>query len=168
MKPDWDRLMEDFKGSPTALVAEVDCANAGEDLCEVQGVKGYPSLRFGDPADLQDYEGSRSYDALKAFADKKLVPMCTVANIHLCDARKRKRIEKIQNMDVDELNEEIDTKEQQIKDAEAKFKSKSEKLQATFEKLSKEHEDKIAAIKDAGLVLMRSVRARRASGNNEL
>ena len=40
MKPDWDKLMEEFSGSATQLVAEVDCTDAGEDLCEELGVQG--------------------------------------------------------------------------------------------------------------------------------
>ena len=154
--------MNDFKGSSTALVGEVDCTAAGKDLCNAHGVQGYPTLRYGDPADLQDYQGARSYDALKAFADENLVPICSVANIHLCDAKKKARIEQIQSMDVDELNEAISTKEKQMKDAEDRFQTELKKLQATYEKLSKDNEDTIAAVKDAGLGLMKSVMAYRA------
>ena len=43
MKPDWDKLMDAFADSDTALVADVDCTAAGKDLCTEHGVKGYVS-----------------------------------------------------------------------------------------------------------------------------
>lgn len=42
---------------PTAGVFDVDCTAAGQPLCEANGVKGYPTIKYGDPEDLQDYEG---------------------------------------------------------------------------------------------------------------
>merc|ERR1711966_226027 len=60
-------------------------------LCDANGVKGFPTLKWGDPADLQDYQGGRSLDDLKKFAEENLKPQCSVANIDLCDAAKRRR-----------------------------------------------------------------------------
>jgi len=57
--------MESFKGHPTALVADVDCTAAGKPLCDANGVKGYPTIKYGDPSDLQDYQGGRDSSALK-------------------------------------------------------------------------------------------------------
>ena len=45
--------MESYADSPTALVADVDCTAAGEKLCSEHGVRGYPTIKYGDPADLQ-------------------------------------------------------------------------------------------------------------------
>jgi hypothetical protein len=72
LKPDWDKLIEDFASSSTQLVADVDCTADGKALCDANGVKGYPTLKWGDPSDLQDYQGGRSYDDLKKFADENL------------------------------------------------------------------------------------------------
>ena len=43
MKPDWDKLMDAFADSETALVADVDCTTEGKDLCSEHGVRGYVS-----------------------------------------------------------------------------------------------------------------------------
>jgi hypothetical protein len=43
MKPDWDKLMDAFADSDSALVGDVDCTAEGKDLCTQQGVKGYVS-----------------------------------------------------------------------------------------------------------------------------
>eukprot|EP00438_Fugacium_kawagutii_P006592 Skav203066 [mRNA] locus=scaffold4669:159575:166710:- [translate_table: standard] len=34
LKPDWDKLMDEFNGSPGSLVADVDCTGEGQSLCE--------------------------------------------------------------------------------------------------------------------------------------
>merc|ERR1719219_2395152 len=69
MKPAWDRLMKDFKDSKTALVADVDCTTEGKPLCDSNGVKGFPTIKYGDPNNLEAYEGGRDYDSLKQIAD---------------------------------------------------------------------------------------------------
>jgi len=38
MKPDWDKLMEEFADSPTQLIADVDCTADGKSLCEANGI----------------------------------------------------------------------------------------------------------------------------------
>merc|ERR1719376_1659149 len=70
MKPAWDRLMSEFEGSETALVADVDCTGDGKALCTKVGVKGYPTLKYGDPNNLEDYKGGREYDDLLTFAQE--------------------------------------------------------------------------------------------------
>jgi len=104
MKPDWDKLMEDFKDSPGSLVADVDCTTEGKDLCEKHQVRGYPSIKYGDPNDLQDYQGGRSYDDFKKFADENLGPTCGPGdNIELCDAETKAAIEKYVSMSAGKL-----------------------------------------------------------------
>ena len=72
IKPDWDKLIADFEGSATQMVADVDCTAEGEPLCQEFGIQGFPTLKWGDPSDLQDYNGGRSYEDLKQFADMNL------------------------------------------------------------------------------------------------
>ena len=45
MKPAWDQLMEEFKDSKTAVVADVDCT-VEEELCSTHGVQGYPTIKY--------------------------------------------------------------------------------------------------------------------------
>merc|ERR1711957_475935 len=56
MKPDWDKLMAEFKDSKTALVADVDCTAGGKALCDRIGVRGYPTIKQGDPNNMEDYK----------------------------------------------------------------------------------------------------------------
>mmetsp|Transcript_120100 Transcript_120100/g.383369 ORF Transcript_120100/g.383369 Transcript_120100/m.383369 type:complete len:139 (-) Transcript_120100:91-507(-) len=108
MKPDWDKLMEDFKDSPKALVADVDCTAEGQPLCEKHGVSGYPTLKYGDPGDLKAYEGGRTYNDLKKFAEENLGPTCGPGeNLELCDAETKPKIEAYTKMSASKLEGKI-------------------------------------------------------------
>jgi len=100
--------MEDFKDSPTSLVADVDCTTEGQPLCEKHGVQGYPSIKYGDVGDLKDYNGGRSYDDLKKFADENLGPTCGPGeNLELCDAETKPKIEAYVKMSSGKLEGKI-------------------------------------------------------------
>merc|ERR1712182_173947 len=93
MKPAWDKLMTEYSSSKTALVADVDCTAAGKPLCDSNGVRGYPTIKYGDPSNLEDYKGGRSLKALQDFAKENLKPVCSPANLDLCDGDKKTQIE---------------------------------------------------------------------------
>jgi len=99
--------MEDFKDSPTALVADVDCTAEGKDLCEKHGVEGFPTIKYGDPTDLKDYDGARSYDELKKFAEESLGPTCSPVNLDLCDNETKTKIEGYMKMSADRLTGKV-------------------------------------------------------------
>jgi len=168
MKPDWDKLMDAFAGSTTQLIADVDCTTEGKPLCDQAGVKGYPSIKWGDPADLQDYQGGRTYDDLKKFADENLKPMCSPANLDLCDDDKKAEIVKFQAMSAADLDAAIATEEKKLDDAENEFKTEVQKLQDRYSALSTEKDEKIEAVKSAGLGLMKAVKTSAPAGSDEL
>jgi len=76
--------MEEFADSPTSFVGDVDCTAEGKSLCDKNGVRGYPSIKHGDPGDLTDYNGGRSFEDLKKFAEENLGPQCGPGNLDLC------------------------------------------------------------------------------------
>ncbi|EED89008.1 predicted protein [Thalassiosira pseudonana CCMP1335] len=168
LKPDWDKLMEEFAGSSTQLIADVDCTADGKPLCDDNGVKGYPTLKWGDPSDLQDYQGARTFDDLKKFAEENLKPMCSPKNIDLCDDEKKADIKKYQDMADKDLDAAIVAEEKKLEDAEAKFKEEVQKLQDKYQALSTEKDEAIAAVKNSGLGLMKAVKASKPAGNDEL
>jgi len=170
MKPDWDKLMEEYKDSETQLIADADCTAEAKPICDSNGVRGFPTLKYGDPNDLQDYQGARSYDALKKFIDTELKPTCSPNNLDLCDDDKKKEIESLMGLDDAALEAKIAEEEKKIEEAEVTFKAGVEKLQAEYQKLMTEKEETEAAVKAAGLGLMKSVRVAKskASGSDEL
>lgn len=121
------------------------------------GVEGFPTLKWGDPSDLQDYNGGRTYEDLKAFADENLKPLCSIKNIDLCDDEKKAQIKKYQDMSIESLQEEVDKEELKIQNAEDTFESEVQKLQDKFEQLNSDKEAAVAAVKASGLGLMKSV-----------
>lgn len=169
MKPDWDKLMDAYADSSTALIADVDCTAEGKPLCDENGVRGYPTIKWGDPTALEDYKGGRDFNSLKKFADENLKPMCSPANIELCDDEKKAEIEKFQAMSTSDLDAAIAGKEKLMEDAEEAFKSGVSELQDKYQKLMASKEETIEEIKNSGLGLMKAVKASKAkSGNDEL
>jgi hypothetical protein len=168
MKPAWDKLVADFEGSKTALVADVDCTAAGKPLCDSNGVQGFPTIKYGDPNALEDYQGGRDYDALKKFADENLKPVCGPSNLDLCDDEKKKEIEELMALSAEDLEGKITEGEGKIEAAEKLFKDELEKLQKNYEKLMKDKEATIAEVKASGLGLLKSVKAAKKSGKEEL
>jgi len=159
MKPDWDKLMAEYKDSPTAAVVDVDCTAGGKSLCDANGVRGYPTIKYGDPNDLQDYKGGRSMKDLQKFASENLGPTCGPNNLDLCDDAKKKQIEELQALGVDELDKRIKAEEQKQKDAEKKFEEEVDKLQKRYKELSTEKEETLESIKASGLGMMKAVKA---------
>jgi hypothetical protein len=169
MKPAWDKLMAEFKDSKTALIADVDCTASGKELCSEIGVRGYPTIKYGDPNSLEDYKGGRDFDSLKKFAEANLGPTCGPANLDLCDAEKKADIEKFSKMSSSELEAAIKEKNDSIEKLEKDFKEFVEGLQKTYSDASDKKEKDVEEIKNSGLGLMKAVAAHnQKSGKSEL
>merc|ERR1719517_43003 len=115
MKPAWDKLMKKYKGHASALVGDVDCTSEGKPLCEEHGVQGFPTIKWGDPSALGDYEGGRDYSDLETFAKENLKPLCSPKNLDLCDADKKAQIQKYQAMSSGDLESSIEKIEKDMK-----------------------------------------------------
>jgi len=168
MKPSWDELMKLYSDSETALVGDVDCTAAGKPLCEEHGVKGFPTIKWGDPAALEKYEGGRDLKALKKFADESLKPMCSPVNIDLCDDAKKEQIQTLQSMSAEDLATAIEKSEAEMKLAAETFDKGVKQLQNTYEELEKTKTAKLKEIKDSGLGLMKAVQASAKRQKTEL
>lgn len=156
-KPIRDKLMDEFGTSSTQLIADIDCTAGGKPLCDENSVRGYPTLKWGSPDDLQDYNGGRSFDDLKSFATENLKPLCSVKNLDLCDEDKNAQIQKFMDMDAETLKKAVAAEEKKIEDAEENFKAEVNKLQEAYTKLNTEKEEIVAQVKAGGLGLMKSV-----------
>mmetsp|Transcript_60692 Transcript_60692/g.96348 ORF Transcript_60692/g.96348 Transcript_60692/m.96348 type:complete len:169 (+) Transcript_60692:201-707(+) len=159
MKPAWDKLIAEFKDSKTALVADVDCTAGGKELCNEVGVKGYPTIKYGDPNNLEDYKGGRSFDDLKKFAEANLGPTCGPGNLDLCDDDKKAQIQKFQAMSPAELEAAIAEKSSALEKLEADFKTFVEGLQKQYSEANEKKDKDIEELKNSGLGLMKSVAA---------
>mmetsp|Transcript_66247 Transcript_66247/g.193884 ORF Transcript_66247/g.193884 Transcript_66247/m.193884 type:complete len:161 (+) Transcript_66247:253-735(+) len=160
--------MADFADSKTALVADVDCTAGGKGLCEQHGIRGYPSIKYGDPNALEDYNGGRSYQALKEFAEKNLGPSCGPARMDLCDAEKKAQLEKLMAMSAADLDAQVKEQTDAMEKLEGDFKTFVEGLNKQYQEESKKKEDAIEAIKNSGLGMMKAVKAHNAKAKAEL
>jgi len=138
MKPTWDRLMEEFASSPTALIADVDCTAEGEELCTKHNIEGYPTLKYGDPSNLQDYEGEMEYEDLLSFAKENLGPTCGPKNLDLCDEEQKAKIAALEAEGVAALEARLSKITKGIEAAEETFENEVQKLQDTYEGLMKD------------------------------
>jgi len=168
MKPDWDKLMSAFKGHASTLVADVDCTAGGKSLCEEVGVRGYPTIKHGDPNDLQDYKGGRDASALTKFANE-LGPQCSPSNIELCEDAKKAQIKEFMAMGTAERETLVKTKEAELEKVESGFKTLVDGLQKQYTEANEKKDKDIEAIKSSGLGLLKSVHAHvKKTGSSEL
>jgi protein disulfide-isomerase-like protein len=168
MKPDWDKLMAAFAGSATQLVADVDCTTGGKSLCEAHGVKGYPTLRWGDPNSLVDYAGARDYDSFHAFAEENLKPLCSPTNIAICNEDKKAEILKFQAMSVADLAALIKSKDDENAQLEADFSAMVQGLQKQYQDATEAKDEALEKVKMSGHSMMKAVMALVAPASGEL
>jgi len=168
MKPAWDQLAEEFSGSSTVLIADVDCT-VEKSVCSKYGVRGYPTIKYftsATAADGDKYEGGRDFASMKKFASENLGPSCSGDNYDLCDDAQKVIIDEARAMGAEARAAFIAEKEAAIAAAETHFTESVEKLQKTYQDLMTEKDEAIAA-NSPKLSLYRSVKDDTA-GHDEL
>lgn len=125
------------------------------------------TIKYGDPADLQEYNGGRTFDDIKKHAET-LGPSCSPANIDLCDDAKKADIKKFQAMSSDDREKQIKEKEEAMKKIEGDFEKFVEGLNKQYKEQSEKKDKDLAAIKDSGLSLLKSVNKFEANKKGEL
>merc|ERR1712151_676503 len=138
------------------------------ELCNSVGVRGYPTIKHGDPNDMQDYKGGRDFNALKKFAEG-LGPTCSPANLDLCDDEKKKKIDEFKALGASKREEKIKEEEASMEKLEKDFKEFVEGLQKKYQDASDKKDKDVEAIKNSGLGLLKAVHAHeKKSGKAEL
>ena len=146
MKPAWDNLMKEYENSDNVLVADVDCIGDGKPLCDKVGVKGFPTIKHGDPNDLQDYQGGRDQSDLETFA-KTLKPGCVVATLENCSEKEKKTIDALKEKSHKELKEAVVAEANDREEVHTTFKEEVEKLHERYADISKEKDEQLEEIK---------------------
>jgi len=156
MKPDWDKLGDEFADSKTVLIGDVDCT-VEKALCSRFDVKGFPTIKVFNDGSEEAYEGGRDFAALKAFADENLGPSCNTDNKDLCSEEQLTELEALQALGEEEVKSRIAAGKAAIKEAETSFETALKELQSTYEKISKEKEEAIKTAK-APLAMLQKVK----------
>jgi len=160
MAPDWNKLMAEYKDHASILIGDADCTAGGKALCEANGVRGYPTIKSGDPSAMEDYKGGRTLSDFQKHA-ASLKPSCSPANIDLCDADATAKIVELQALSASDLDAKIKEKEGENAAAEKTFKDEVDALQKKYEQLSKDKDAALEAVKESGLGLMKAVKAQK-------
>uniref|UniRef100_A0A7S2SMY5 Thioredoxin domain-containing protein n=1 Tax=Mucochytrium quahogii TaxID=96639 RepID=A0A7S2SMY5_9STRA len=109
MKPDWDKLSDQFESSSSVAVADVDCT-VHQDLCSKHDVSGYPTIKYYKDGDKKGeaYQGGRDFDSLEKFVKDTLEKPCQVADPSTCTEKEQKFITKVQAWASDKRAKEIE------------------------------------------------------------
>jgi len=112
MKPAWDSLGDEFADSSSVLIADVDCTADGKELCEKNGVQGYPTVKYYKDGDIEvgeDYQLGRDFDTLKGFVEDSLLTKCLIADPtgSGCDEKEQGYIEKMKAKSGDERSKQL-------------------------------------------------------------
>lgn len=108
MKPAWDKLAENFEGSSSVNVVDVDCT-VEQELCSSKGVQGYPTIKYYKDGDQDgaDYNGGRDFDSLEKFTKETLERPCDVSTAEGCSDKESAYITKMRAK-VDKVPKELE------------------------------------------------------------
>jgi len=78
LAPTWEQLAKKYEGKDGVTIAHVDCTaddNANRELCNGQGVNGFPTLNiYKDGEKVDEYSGKRELEDLATFVESHLAP----------------------------------------------------------------------------------------------
>lgn len=153
-----EKLAKDWEGDKVGLVGEVDCTSElGKPTCELLEIQGFPTLMYGDPANMEEYEGGRSYADLSVFAKENLVPVCSTKNIDLCDDEMKKKVTEYEHLSLDELESLINVEEEKLDAAREAYEQELKRLQELYDKAALAKLEAFASVRHGGMPLMKAV-----------
>jgi len=76
LAPTWEQLAQKFETVAGVMIAHVDCTagdNANKELCNSNGVNGFPTLNiYKEGVKVEEYNGKRDLSQLQEFVEKHL------------------------------------------------------------------------------------------------
>mmetsp|Transcript_82730 Transcript_82730/g.208181 ORF Transcript_82730/g.208181 Transcript_82730/m.208181 type:complete len:253 (-) Transcript_82730:7-765(-) len=138
LQPHWEQLTtywhSEGRFPDETKFIEVNCDKGvgTARLCSEHGKAGFPTIKWGNPSDLDDVAVARKYEDLKKFADENLRPLCSLTNPAACDEEQAAMLTRIKGLDIAELKRKIVAAEQKIQAALDEFGEGEKKLQANY------------------------------------
>lgn len=129
--PVWDVLANEFANNPIALIGAVNCLNPkSRNLCLREGINKMPSVKYGDPDNLEFYTGKGMLEDLVIFGKKNLRPFCAPDDyrIRFCSKKEYEKLQNFLNNTIDELEDMIEEQENLLKEANTNFTEQTEIL----------------------------------------
>ena len=156
LKPEWEKLKHD-----NVLIAEVDCTSEKK-ICAKYGVKGFPTLKFGDPNSFEDYKGGRTFSALNDHL-QTLGPPCNVETREHCSETHLTKLDEYEKLSDSEIQSLIDEEASSRQNIEDTFKEEVQKLQNTYNELTEKKEEDMDELSKYHVGILQSLLASRKS-----
>lgn len=160
LAPTWHRVAEELSNYSSFVMATVDCTSHKE-LCEKHGVKGYPTLKYGDPEDLVKYKGGRTYEAISKKALTLATAECSLDFPNLCDIQRQGQIEFLRTLAAEELDARIWEGERDSAQARKSYEEHARELRGMLEDLERNERARLESLEKGDLGLMKEVLRRR-------
>lgn len=159
MAEDFETLASEHASSDTKLIAEVDCTDEDAGiLCTLNNVEGFPTIKYGDPNALTDYNGGRDFDSMNEFVVDEVKLGCGPMKLELCTNKEKALIESIQKMSDADLDQEIAKVEEIINEADQTLEDGIAGLQERFDQMMEVHEAKVKKVQEeTSYKLMQSI-----------
>jgi len=106
MKAAWEQLGDEFAGSSSVLIGDVDCT-VESDLCQKEGVNGYPTIKYWKDGQAESYNGGRDFSSLLKHTRDNLAPACQVADTTFCTDKEKDFIEKTKGLSKDKIDAQL-------------------------------------------------------------
>lgn len=137
MQPDWDRLGKAFADTPNVVIGQLDCTGSAQDTCGQYQVQGYPAIKLIKDGRTSEFNGGRSFDAMKREVEKKLDPRpaCSLESKEACSKEARAILEMSEKMSKAERLNKIKELEKEIKDSKAQVKELEKKAKTLSEEI---------------------------------
>lgn len=160
MKPDWDKLGNQYKDSDSVMIVDVDCTAGGQSVCQKHGVKGYPTIKYFRAGQKSGtaYQGGRDFSSLANFVKTTLDkgPACDPLTGKGCKPIQKKFIEANEGKSLNELEDSraerktaFDELKKSHKAAEKEFKAAAKEFKKSEKKFKLADDILKALIKDA-------------------
>ena len=110
MKPAWDQLGDEYESSGSVVIGDADCTASGKELCDEFEVRGYPTIKYfsaetGEKGD--DYQGGRSFDALKKHVEDNLEVKCLLSDDTGCTDKEKEFMGKWKEKSADDVKAQL-------------------------------------------------------------
>lgn len=148
--------MTEFKDHKTILVGDADCDGKAKSLCEKFKVEGFPTLKSGSPDSMEDYQGDRKFEDLKAHA-AALKPTCSPSNPDACAPEDKVALLKMLEVSKEELEKLVNAAAEKNKATEKIFEEEVDALQKSYDAAEKKKTDAVAAVNTPELKLAKKV-----------
>lgn len=145
LKPTWDRLAR-FKDKHK-LIADIECSGDSAKFCLDQGVDKFPTLKYGNSFDLDEYKGKKELTDLERFV-QEMRPVCTVENQRYCSTSEKALIKQFQKTSLVALDELVEELSEERKKVESEYSLFKDNLLGTLTKAGQQKDKDVSAARD--------------------